>query len=121
MTIFVLDDNELHLKLCKLVLEKKGHNVHTFRSIDEMDSFYDKNKDTAPAIFFIDYRLSGSENGLDALDAVRNKYKWTEAKCVAFTADVSESAALGKQGFDGVLLKPVTEEILTATVGKYFK
>ena len=121
MIIFVIDDNGLHLKLCKIVLEKKGHDVHLFNSTADLDVFYEKNKSIAPHIFFIDYRLGTAENGIDVLNAVRNKYGWSETKCIAFTADVSEASELGRQGFDGVLLKPVTEDILTATVGKYSK
>jgi CheY-like chemotaxis protein len=121
MTVFVIDDNALHLKLCKVVLEKKGHDVYLFKSIEELNNFYGKNRNVIPHIFFIDYRLGVGVTGLDVLNLVKERYKWDDTKCIAFTADVSEASVLAKKDFDTVLLKPVTNEILTTIVGKYSK
>jgi DNA-binding NtrC family response regulator len=118
MKIFIIDDNSLHLKMCEFILKKQKHEVHLFKSIEELDKFV-QTEDTKPDIFFIDYRLSDTVTGIDVLEVVKNKYKWVSAKCVAFTADVSEAAQLRKKGFTGVILKPITEAMLKETVSKF--
>lgn len=118
MNIFIIDDNELHLKMCSLVLNKLGHKPFVFNTIKKLDEFAQQNK-IIPDIFLIDYRLGNNETGLDVLDRVKNKYKWESAKCIAFTADVSEAASLKTKGFGEVTLKPVTEAMLKDVVGKY--
>ncbi|MGE4497120.1 MAG: response regulator [Deferribacterales bacterium] len=118
MKIFIIDDNGLHLKMCNFILTKMEHTVYIFDSIKKLDDFTLQNE-VIPDILFIDYRLGPSETGLDVLDRVKNKYKWKSAKCIAFTADVSEAQHLRVSGFDNVILKPVTENMLKEIVGKY--
>ncbi|MCD8492399.1 MAG: response regulator [Geovibrio sp.] len=118
MKIFIIDDNGLHLKMCNFILTKLEHEVYIFDSLKKLDDFTLQN-DTIPDILFIDYRLGPTETGLDVLDRVKNKYKWKSAKCIAFTADVSETSQLRAGGFDTIILKPVTENMLKEIVGKY--
>ncbi|QAR33757.1 response regulator [Geovibrio thiophilus] len=118
MRIFIIDDNGLHLKMCNFILTKLEHEVYIFDSVKKLDDFTLQNA-IIPDILFIDYRLGPSETGLDVLERVKNKYKWKSAKCIAFTADVSEASQLRASGFDSVILKPVTENMLKEVAGKY--
>ncbi|GAB1536969.1 hypothetical protein ADMFC3_26000 [Geovibrio sp. ADMFC3] len=118
MKIFIVDDNGLHLKMCNFILTKLEHEVFIFDSLKKLDNFSHENN-IIPDILFIDFRLGPTETGLDVLENVKNKYKWKSAKCIAFTADVSEASQLRTSGFDNVILKPVTENMLKEVVGKY--
>ncbi|WP_022849679.1 response regulator [Limisalsivibrio acetivorans] len=115
MKIFIIDDNSLHLKMCRFILEKMKHDVHLFSSLGELKAY----SGSEPDIFFIDYRLGVDETGIDVLKYVKETLGWTKTRCVAFTADVSEEAQLKRNDFSGVILKPITEKMLSEAVEKY--
>jgi len=110
MKVFVVDDNNLHLKMCRILLQNLGHDVETFESLDQLKE--EAKKMVLPDILLIDYRLSPSETGLDVLNFIREMKEWRVVKTIALTADVSERAMLESAGFDQVAFKPITETLL---------
>jgi len=116
MRVLIVDDNELHLKLGKILIEKMGHDVYAFSSVKELSSGL-KNIPEAD-IALIDYRLGEGTTGVDALNLI-NESGWNQIRVVALTADVSEKATLNSAGFHDVLFKPVTESLLEEIIAKH--
>lgn len=113
MDVFVIDDNELHLKMCRILLNNLGHQVHTASSLADMKNIAG---DIEPDVALVDYRLSLGETGIDVLNYVKQQGLWKSCRIIALTADVSEKTSLEVAGFDKVVFKPVTEALLKEIV-----
>jgi len=110
MKVFVIDDNELHLKMCRILLQNLGHDVFVCDSLGKLKS--EIGSFPEPDVALIDYRLNPGETGLDVLDFLKESRQWMSARFIAVTADVSERALLERSGFDKVVFKPITEGLL---------
>jgi CheY-like chemotaxis protein len=110
MNVFVIDDNELHLKMCKILLNNLGHEVNTATSLDTLKDVIDTIE--TPDVVLIDYRLNPGETGVDVLHYLKNEHKWNGSRMVALTADISEKSTLESAGFKNIVFKPVTESLL---------
>jgi CheY-like chemotaxis protein len=115
MKILMIDDNELHLKMGKVLLENLGHEVELINSLDNLRKASGSlsNVDIA----FIDYRLAPGETGIEALDYLKSR-NGSNTKYIALTADVSEKTLLENSGFDSVVFKPITENLLREIIIK---
>ncbi len=110
MNVLVIDDNELHLKMCRILLRNLGHEVTT---ADSLSSLKGQMKDIGtPDVALIDYRLGLGETGVDVLEYLKGSSNWLGTKYIALTADVGEKAQLERAGFDVVAFKPITEGLL---------
>lgn len=110
MRITVIDDNEPHLKMCRILLENMGCEVSTIASLKELKETV---KDIeVPDMMLIDYRLNLGETGVDVLEFVKGQSLWRDVRCIALTADVGERSMLEQSGFDLVVFKPITETML---------
>ena len=117
MYIVAIDDNKLHLKMARLILENLGHEVETLQNISELSQNLSTEK---PAdIYLIDYRLGDGVTGVDALKEIKKDKSAGSKVCIAFTADMSEAGKLKEKGFDDVLYKPITEAMLQEIIKKY--
>jgi len=110
MNVLVVDDNELHLKMCRILLTNLGHDVFTAVSLAKVKE--QCKTIAAPDAILLDYRLAPGETGVDVLNYIKKNCEWTNAKYIAVTADVSERTLLEKSGFDKVVYKPITESLL---------
>ncbi|PLX67064.1 MAG: hypothetical protein C0603_10400 [Denitrovibrio sp.] len=110
MNVLVVDDNELHLKMCRILLRNLGHEVVTATSLQNLK---DQMKTIGiPDVALIDYRLSTTETGVDVIEYLKGSSNWVGTKYIALTADVSERAQLDRAGFDMVAFKPISEILL---------
>jgi CheY-like chemotaxis protein len=116
MNILMVDDNELHLKMGKVLLENLGHNVILCQSLPDLKQNLDKMGKID--IAFIDYRLEPGVTGIDVLEFMKSK-KLAGTRYIAITADISEKNLLERSGFDSVAFKPVTEGMLKGLISKY--
>lgn len=114
MRVYVIDDNRLHLKMCRVLLHNLGHDVITAESLDELKKLAGENQPADVAL--VDYRLKPGETGLDVLKFLRELDEWADSRLVAVTADVSERTMLENSGFDSVVFKPITESLLKEIV-----
>jgi len=114
MNVFVVDDNELHLKMCKILLNNLGHDVTTAVSLKALKDVVDTIE--TPDIVLIDFRLSPGETGVDVLNYLKTEHKWNGSRLIALTADISERTTLENAGFHDVVFKPVTEALLKEIV-----
>jgi CheY-like chemotaxis protein len=118
LTILVVDDDTVGLKLLKLLLESKGARVIDFGGgLSWRENFKEQHLDAA----ILDIQMP-EVSGLDVLLALRSNPKYKRLPILAMTANVfaNEEFALGKQGFDGVILKPFDEKYLFSEIDKAF-
>ena len=114
MKVYVIDDNKLHLKMCRVLLHNLGHDVFTFESLAGLKAQINSNPPADVAL--IDYRLAPGETGVEVLNYLQGLKEWNRTRFVAVTADVGERTLLERSGFDSVVFKPITEAILKEIV-----
>jgi CheY-like chemotaxis protein len=117
MNVLIVDDNTLHLKMCRILLEKLKHTVQTAESVSALKNGLRSMEE--PDVAFVDFRLEPGVTGVDILKMLKEENKWTRTKYIALTADVAEKSHLDGAGFDGIIFKPVTETLLAETLKKY--
>lgn len=117
MDILIIDDNSLHLKMCRILLEKLKHSVETVDSFSALKNRLASIKE--PRVALVDFRLEPGITGVDVLNLLRKDTKWRMTKYIALTADVAEKGHLDGAGFDDIIFKPVTKELLAEILRKY--
>ena len=120
MKIWVIDDNYLHTTFVKYILEELNFDYKTFNSGEEVLDFIKKEKEyDLPDLIIIDLNLGSGIRGEDLIKVLKNSLKNHRIKYIAFTADIVYEKKLKDIGFDNVLFKPVSKEILKSTLKKY--
>lgn len=111
--ILIVDDDELILELCSAIFKKHGI-VHTCFSSPE--KLLNEKWQSDVRLIFIDIRLPGM-SGIELCKILRNTVA-ANVKIIALTAQAfpEERAAILKDGFDGLLLKPFREHELLAFI-----
>ncbi len=106
--VWVVDDDELILKLCAIILKK--HQI-AFDCFDSAEKLLAADWDPEVQIIFADVRLPGM-NGIELTSAL--KQRKLGIPVIALTAQVlpEEKQHLLQGGYDDLLLKPFTESQL---------
>jgi signal transduction histidine kinase/DNA-binding response OmpR family regulator len=111
--VLVVDDDELILQLCSLILSKHGIDHVCVQSAEEL---LGKAFDTSIKLALIDIRMP-EINGIELCNQLR-KTAPAGTTFVALTAEVlpDEIERILSQGFDRILLKPFREKDLLLTL-----
>lgn len=111
--VLIVDDDELILQLCSLILNKHGIDHACFQSAEEL---LDKAFDPAIRLALIDIRMPGI-GGIALCRQLRQRAP-ADTTFVALTAEVlpDEIEQILSQGFDRILLKPFREKDLLLTL-----
>ena len=112
--VLVIDDDNMILKLCSLILKKNGIDVLTYNDAGKL---IHQEPDPKVSHVLMDIRMPHI-NGVDLCHALRKKYK-SETVFVALTAHVfsQEKEQLLEEGFNRILTKPFREEELMHLFG----
>lgn len=114
LTILVVDDDQIGIKLIRLLLESKGANVRSYPGglYFSSDFKYDIDFDLA----ILDIQMP-EVSGIEVLTLLRDKPRYARLPILAITANVfaDEKNRLRNVGFDGLILKPFKE---TQFIGK---
>lgn len=116
LKILVVDDDIIGLKLIRLILENRGAKVLTYcGGVDFRDQYSGEKFDLA----FIDIQMP-EVSGVQVLDLLNDKFKITDSKILAMTANVFavDQGKLINAGFEGILLKPFDENEIINLVGE---
>jgi CheY-like chemotaxis protein len=116
LNVLVVDDDTVGLKLMRLLLESAGATVIDFAGgLSWRENFKQVPLDLA----ILDIQMP-EVSGLDVLKALKSNKKYKKLPVLAMTANVfaNEKNSLGKQGFDGVVLKPFDEKSLFREIDK---
>lgn len=117
MNILIVDDNSLHIRMCRMLLEKMKHTVVSAMSLNELKKT--SSSMIEPDVALIDFRLEPGVTGVDVFNFLKKEKKWNRTKYIALTADVGEKTNLDEAGFDNVIYKPITETQLSEILKKY--
>ena len=110
--IFILDDDEKNLKLCRDILQAVGYRTAEARVAEEGIRLIEA---CAPSLVLMDIRLPGMD-GYAAMMRLRNDLRTRDIPIVALTASVmlEEQEQMIQAGFKAFKAKPVkVQELLT--------
>lgn len=119
LRILVVDDDRIGLKLIRLILENRGAEVLTYNGgVDFRNQYRGEEFDLA----FIDIQMP-EVSGVQVLDLIKNRFKNTDSKILAMTANVfaNEQEKLIDAGFEGILIKPFDETEIIELIGDSLK
>lgn len=113
--ILVVDDNPLNANLARLQLERAGHKVETASGVQE--ALNRLGPDTHDLVL-TDISMPGM-SGFDLLAAVRARPELSRLLVLAHTAFAmpAQQHEFRRAGFDAIVVKPATREVLDGTVG----
>lgn len=113
--VWVVDDDELILKLCRIIFDKYNIQYQTFSSAEALLGAF---PDQAVKMIFADVRLPGM-SGIDMTTELRRRK--VQIPIIALTAQVlpEEKEKLITNGYDALLTKPFTENQLIRTLLPY--
>lgn len=112
---FVTDDNAINIKVAAALMHRLGWRLETFEGASAM---LDRLKSVRPAVILLDISMPDM-GGEEACARIRSSPECKGIRIVAYTAhamndDIDRFLA---DGFDAVLIKPVTVAALTQTIG----
>lgn len=112
--VLVIDDDVDILESVSLILKNKGIEVVTAENNDEGLT---KAKETNPDIIFCDMMMEDVDGGLIFMRAIKEENLEIPVYLMSSVADATTlNIDLNKEGFKGVLQKPVTSEQLLKIV-----
>lgn len=112
---FVIDDNAINRKLAAAFLKRLGWKVEEF---DGALPMLERLEAVQPAVMLLDISMPGM-SGSEACRKMRARPEWTQLKVIAYTAHAREDERdeFINEGFNEVLIKPVSLDRLSDVVG----
>jgi CheY-like chemotaxis protein len=110
--VLIVDDNHDSAELIALVLDREGHETRVAHDPREAIPLAVQFR---PSIAFLDIGLPGMD-GFELLRVLREKPELAGCKFVAVTGYEELGPALGGEGFDGHLIKPIDLSSLVSMV-----
>ena len=112
---FVTDDNAINVKVATALMQRRGWRIEAFEGAAPM---LDRLQSVRPAVILLDISMPDI-GGEEACARIRSNPECKDVRIVAYTAhamneDIDRFLA---DGFDAVLIKPVTVAALTQTIG----
>ena len=113
-TILVIDDVWISADLALIVLEQSGFKVKVVYSGREALHWLESNK---PAVVLCDLAMPGMDGHMVA-KAIHTRFGDARPRIVAYTAyrEEEERVALMADGFDDLISKPASVDVLAATI-----
>ena len=114
MNVLVVEDNEDHLYLAKLILEEEGHSVLTADTVEDALMILEC-EDVDIVVLDI---MMPKMDGYDAIRCIRENPRLEDLPAIALTvcAHKDDEAKILASGFDDYLSKPYIEEDLVDRV-----
>lgn len=118
LLVVVVDDEELIRDAVRVLLEQWGCEVVTADGGDMARARLCESR-RAPDLLICDYRLRGSETGVDVIESLRNEFN-TDIPAILLTGDTAPERIrkIGSTGLP-VLHKPLREEQLGEAIAQY--
>ena len=112
---FVTDDNAINLKVASALLKRLGWSIETF---DNARAMLQRLEDVQPAAILLDISMP-EMGGESACAHIRTRNEWNAIRVIAYTAHAmsEDSARFRANGFNEVLIKPITLASLTQAMG----
>jgi CheY-like chemotaxis protein len=113
--ILLIDDNEEHLKLCQLILRRKGYDVMTlsrFKQIMETTLSF------RPHLIFMDHYMDGG-TGAEATKMIKSHPETKNIPVIYFSSCEDIVSRAKEAGADFYLAKPFQFEELFGITAKF--
>jgi two-component system, cell cycle response regulator DivK len=112
---FVIDDNPVNRKLASAFLKRLGWKVEEFEGALPM---LERLETVRPRVMLLDISMPGM-SGSEACRKMRAHPEWTSLRVIAYTAHAREDErdTFISEGFNEVLIKPVSLDRLSDVVG----
>jgi two-component system, cell cycle response regulator DivK len=116
-TILIVDDNQLNLKLARLLLRSEGYDVHTAADAEEA---LVKLQTLHPRLILMDVQLPGMD-GLELTRRLKADSGTQDIVILALTAYAmkGDEERIRAAGCDGYIPKPIDTRLLPETVAAY--
>ncbi|MDR3491986.1 MAG: response regulator [Gammaproteobacteria bacterium] len=114
ISVLVVEDNPINLKLAEVVLSKQGYNVKTASDADEASEVL---KRFHPVVILMDLQLPGMD-GLELTKILKKDTATKDISIIALTAHAmrgDEERAI-EAGCDGYITKPYDTHTLSALI-----
>jgi two-component system, cell cycle response regulator DivK len=115
--ILIVDDNQLNLKLTRILLEKNGYSVRTAGNGNEALTLLEE---FSPKLILMDVQLPGMD-GLELTRRIKNNPARQAVLVVALTAYAmkGDEEKARAAGCDGYITKPIDTRTLPAQIREY--
>jgi two-component system chemotaxis response regulator CheY len=110
--ILIADDVPLNLSVLKALLKKIGAN-DVVTAVDGEDAWEKIRTSTRPFDCVLTDIWMPKMDGKELIARIRADKRFAQLPVYAVTADVEEQKVFAERGFTGILLKPLTIEILS--------
>ena len=114
-TILIVEDDFLHMKLFNDILEHQGYK--TVQATDG-DTVLDLVRENNPDLILLDIRLP-NWSGFDLVKLLKNEPSLKDIPVLAITALSMGRDDLLRQGFDGLLSKPIAIPNMLRTIAEF--
>lgn len=116
ISVLIVDDNDVNLKVEKKIMEKYGMEVDTAISGEECMEYLTKKKYN---LIFMDHMMPGMD-GVDTLKTIREHKEYNDIPVVLVTANaiVGVEKEMLQFGFDGYISKPIAITVLEKELKK---
>lgn len=104
-TIFIVEDDEMFAESLRVSLEMQGYLIHTFRSGEQMISFWEDDPDIILLDYFIESDHGVAMNGDKILRFIRRISKSLPVIMLTSNSDIGQATALLKEGAIDFIVK----------------
>lgn len=117
MSILIVDDNPVNLKLARIVLTEAGYEVRTATDAEDALALL---ATWIPAVILMDLQLPGID-GLELTRRLKATPAWSGIVIIALTAYAmkGDEEKARAAGCDGYVTKPIDTEALPLTVAEH--
>jgi two-component system, cell cycle response regulator DivK len=117
--ILIVDDNQLNLKLTRILLEKNGYLVRTAGDGNEALALLEEFK---PRLILMDLQLPGMD-GLEVTRRIKSNPSMSAIIVVALTAYAmkGDEEKARTAGCDGYITKPIDTRTLPSQIREYLE
>jgi CheY-like chemotaxis protein len=117
--ILIVDDNQLNLKLTRILLEKNGYLVRTAGDGNEALALL---AEFNPRLILMDLQLPGMD-GLEVTRRIKNNPSMSDIIVVALTAYAmkGDEEKARAAGCDGYITKPIDTRTLPTQIREYLE
>jgi len=119
LKVLVVDDNEINLRLAEIILKKNNYDVTTICSGDESIELARRNNYD---LILMDLHMPGLD-GYESTKRIRETSSNDHRPVIiALTANAMPQDAdkLNSCGMDGVLIKPISEQLISGIMSQWF-
>jgi CheY-like chemotaxis protein len=116
--VLLVDDDEEHLLICRLVLEHRGYEVLGFGNFETVDQVFEIVYSFRPNVLFVDQQISGI-NYERISPMLKQVPEVAHIPVICFWSGAKDERTAFPAGIDDYLPKPLKVGALLSVLAKY--